>query len=29
VMKAACGILKSGSRDLATHPRHLEGFGRD
>jgi metal-responsive CopG/Arc/MetJ family transcriptional regulator len=29
VMKTACGILKDGPCDLATHPRHLEGFGRD
>lgn len=29
VMKGACGILKGGPRDLATNPRHLEGFGRD
>ncbi len=29
VMKAACGILKGGPRDLATNPRHLEEFGRD
>ena len=28
-MKNACGILKGGPRDLATHPRHMEGFGRD
>jgi metal-responsive CopG/Arc/MetJ family transcriptional regulator len=29
VMKAACGILKNGPHDLGTHPRHMEGFGRD
>lgn len=29
VMKAARGILKHGPRDLATHPRHWKGFGRD
>ena len=29
VMKAGCGILRDGPRDLATHPRHMEGFGRD
>jgi Arc/MetJ-type ribon-helix-helix transcriptional regulator len=29
VMQSASGILKDGPHDLATHPRHLEGFGRD
>jgi hypothetical protein len=29
VMKPAAGILTDGPRDPATHPRHLEGFGRD
>lgn len=29
VMKPAAGILTDGPRDLATHPRHLEGFGRE
>ena len=28
VMKQACGIIKNGPRDLATHPRHMKGFGR-
>lgn len=25
----ACGIFNSGVPDLATSPKHLEGFGRD
>ncbi len=29
VMKAGCGIIKKGPHDLATNPKHLEGFGRD
>ena len=29
VMKKACGMVRSGRRDLATNPRHLEGLGRD
>ena len=29
MMKSACGILQGGPSDLATHPRHMEGFGRD
>ena len=29
VMREACGIIKGGPRDLATHPRHMKGFGRD
>jgi hypothetical protein len=29
VMKEACGIIKRGPRDLATHPKHMKGFGRD
>ena len=29
VMRDACGIIKGGPRDLATHRRHMKGFGRD
>jgi hypothetical protein len=29
VMKEACGIIKSGRRDLATNPKYMKGFGRD
>ncbi len=29
VMKEACGIVTGGPRDLATNPKHMEGFGRD
>jgi hypothetical protein len=29
VMKDGCGIARSGHRDLATNPKHMEGFGRD
>ena len=29
VMREACGIIKGGPRDIATHPRHMQGFGRD
>jgi hypothetical protein len=28
VMRDACGCTASGLPDLATHPRHMEGFGR-
>lgn len=28
-MKSGCGMIQDGPRDLATHPRHMEGFGRD
>jgi hypothetical protein len=28
VMTDACGCAASGVSDLATHPRHMEGFGR-
>jgi len=28
VMKAACGIVKGGPRDLASNPKYLKGFGR-
>lgn len=28
VMKDGCGCVNSGVPDLATHPKHLEGFGR-
>jgi hypothetical protein len=28
-MKDGCGIARSGHRDLATSPKHMEGFGRD
>ena len=27
-MKPGCGIVKGGPRDLASNPKHLEGFGR-
>ena len=27
-MRDACGCAASGVSDLATHPRHMEGFGR-
>ncbi len=26
--KAKCGVARSGIRDLATNPKHLENFGR-
>jgi hypothetical protein len=29
LMKPACGIVDSGVSDLASNPKHLEGFGRD
>jgi len=29
LMKGARGIMKSGVPDLATNPKHMEGFGRD
>ena len=29
LMKDGCGIVDSGLGDLATNPKHLEGFGRD
>jgi len=28
-MKGARGMIRSGVADLATNPRHLEGFGAD
>ena len=27
LMKDACGIVKGGPRDYASHPKHLKGFG--
>lgn len=27
LIKDACGIVKGGPRDYASHPRHLKGFG--
>ncbi|MDQ3627016.1 MAG: hypothetical protein M3372_07795 [Verrucomicrobiota bacterium] len=27
LMKDACGIVKGGPKDYASHPRHLKGFG--
>jgi hypothetical protein len=29
VMKSACGIIRSGHKDLSTNPKHMKGFGRD
>ena len=29
LMKDSCGIVDSGVSDLATNPKHMEGFGRD
>jgi metal-responsive CopG/Arc/MetJ family transcriptional regulator len=29
LMKDACGIVKSGVRDLATNPKHLRDLGRE
>lgn len=29
LMESACGIISSGIRDLATNPKHMQGFGRD
>lgn len=29
LMADGAGIIDSGVDDLASHPRHLEGFGRD
>lgn len=29
LMKAACGIVSSGTTDLASNARHMEDFGRD
>ena len=29
LMEGACGIVGSGVDDLATNPKHMEGFGRD
>ncbi|MCI0745950.1 MAG: ribbon-helix-helix protein, CopG family [Verrucomicrobia subdivision 3 bacterium] len=29
VMKSACGIIRSGHKDLASNPKHMKGFGRD
>jgi hypothetical protein len=28
LMKGACGVVDSGVPDLASNPKHLEGFGR-
>jgi len=28
-MKDACGMVNSGVPDLASNPRHMEGFGED
>jgi hypothetical protein len=28
LMKDGCGIIRSGVPDLATDPKHMEGFGR-
>ena len=28
IMRDACGCATSGVSDLATHPKHMEGFGR-
>ena len=28
LMKDGCGIIRSGVPDLATNPKHMEGFGR-
>jgi hypothetical protein len=28
-MKDGCGMFDSGHTDLATNPKHMEGFGRD
>jgi len=27
LMKDACGVVKSGTSDLASNPKHLKGFG--
>ena len=27
LIKDACGIVKGGPKDYASHPRHLKGFG--
>jgi hypothetical protein len=29
LMRPARGVVNSGISDLASHPEHLEGFGRD
>ncbi len=29
VLKEACGCVDSGVPDLASNPRHMEGFGRE
>jgi hypothetical protein len=29
LMKGCCGIVASGIEDLATHSKHMEGFGSD
>lgn len=29
VMKSACGIVRSGHKDLASNPKHMKNFGRD
>lgn len=28
LIKDACGIVKGGPTDFASHPRHLKGFGQ-
>jgi hypothetical protein len=28
LMKGACGVVDSGIPDLASNPKHMEGFGR-
>jgi hypothetical protein len=28
-MSGACGVIRSGRRDLASNPKHLEGLGAD
>ncbi|MDA0348671.1 MAG: ribbon-helix-helix domain-containing protein [Verrucomicrobia bacterium] len=28
IMKGGCGIIDSGVTDLATNPKHMEGFGQ-
>jgi hypothetical protein len=29
LMKSACGVIRSGHKDLASNPKHMKGFGRD
>ena len=28
-LKDGCGIVRGGPRDLASNPKHMEGFGRE